>query len=208
MRHDLVHFLNDRGVTIGPDHGMVGDFGNPAAAVAGECDGHRAPLVRSLQGEHDIARGATGRQADYDIARVGERFDLTRENVVVPVVVANASQRRRVDRERLAMKPRPFPEKSPRKLGSHMLRLGGAPAVAAPQHFLSGSQRRHDRIGDGFDLRAVVRRVEQPSPIGEQLVKVTPPLIVHGPIQKSSSPCDTNSPLSGTIRTIVPASSL
>src|SRR5579862_1686800 len=97
-----------------------------------------------------------------------------------------------------------------------MLRLGRASAVSAPQDLLAVAQRGYNRLRDRGDLLAIVRRVEQPGAIGKQLVEITPPVVVHGrvvprvegSIQKSSSPCETNSPLPGTIRTIVPASSL
>ena len=67
-----------------------------------------------------------------------------------------------------------------------MLRFGRTAAVAAPQDLLSGAQSFHDRIGDGDDLLAIARRVEQTLTIGEQLVEAAPTFIIYGSIQNRS----------------------
>ena len=100
-----------------------------------------------------------------------ERFDLAREDVIVAVVVADARKRRRVYRERFAVQAGPLAKIAPRKLGGHVLRFGGAAAVAAPQNLLAVAQRLHERIDDCLDLSAIVRSVEQSSALGEQFVE-------------------------------------
>ena len=89
-----------------------------------------------------------------------ERFDLPREDVIVSVIVADARQRGRVHRERLAVQPGRSRKKRPESFRSHMLRLGGTPAVSAPEYLFAVAQRRDERIHDRFDLRSIARRVE------------------------------------------------
>ena len=110
------------------------------------------------------------------------------------------------------MQSGPFAQIPARKLGGHVLRLGSASAVAAPENLFARPQRTGDGVDDRFDLGAIPRIVEESATVREQLVEAALTVIVGsdfthewGSIQKRSSPCETSSPLPGTMRRIVPA---
>src|SRR5579872_5884952 len=87
VTHRDVHFLDDRGIAVRAHQDQVGDVGNFAAAVAGERNRERAVPLGGFEPVYDVTRIAAGRNADDDVARPRERFDLPREDVLVSEVV-------------------------------------------------------------------------------------------------------------------------
>ncbi len=102
------------------------------------------------------------------------------------------------------MQSGPLAQKASAEFGGHVLGFRRAAAVSHPQDFVAAAQRFHDRIGNGFDLFAIVRRVENSAPVCDELVETAPRADVYGSIQKSSWPSETSSPFSGTMRVTMP----
>src|SRR5262245_42142533 len=59
-----------------------GDAANPAAVASGQCDRLESTSAGQLEGRDHVARFAAGADAERDIARFSQRFDLAREDPV------------------------------------------------------------------------------------------------------------------------------
>ena len=55
MGHDLMDFLHDCRVAVGPYERKIGDVGDASAAIAGKSDGNRAATLRGFEREHHVA---------------------------------------------------------------------------------------------------------------------------------------------------------
>src|SRR5579872_789722 len=186
VRHRLMHLLNDRRIPVGPEQYEVGDSRDGSAAVSGERHGHRVAALGFLERKHDVLRRAAGGKADDDVAWLHERFDLPFEHAIVAVVVADCGDRRRIDRKRFAVQTGTLAQESPAQFRGHVLRLGGAAAVAHPQNLVAATQRLDHCVRDRFTLPAIMRRVVDAAAVGKQVVKTALAFDVYGSIQNSS----------------------
>jgi len=71
-------------------------IGHDPAFGAGKSDGAQSLMVRRLEGSDDIRRAARGRNADENIASLSEASNLTREDVLVAIIVTDRRQYKRI----------------------------------------------------------------------------------------------------------------
>jgi hypothetical protein len=138
------------------------------AARAGEPDHAHPSPARGLDGEHHVLRRAARRDRDQHVARAAERLDLAREHLLVAVVVRDRGQRRRVGGERDPGERPALEHEPPDQLGGDVLRVGGAAAVAAQQHLMTGQHGVAQQIRGARD-RVDVERVAHPRALDERL---------------------------------------
>src|SRR5205085_8272228 len=93
---DLVRLLYPRGDRGGDDQLDVTEAAGLAAVLAEEAGGHQALFLRQADGAEQVGAVAAGRHGDQHVARIAERLDLAREDVVEAEIVAGAGDDRRV----------------------------------------------------------------------------------------------------------------
>ncbi len=161
------HRLLDKGEQDMPDHdmafldlrrlgrrhakAMVAERRHFGAVLAGQPDRGDAALTAGTQGGEHVGRPARGRDCEEDIASASDRLDLAREQPFEPVIVADSGQRRGVGGQGKSRKTGSVEREAADKLGSEMLRVGGAPAVAGEQYLVAAAQRRDATSGDDLD---------------------------------------------------------
>src|SRR3989344_2303482 len=144
MDDDAVHFLDARGGR--PRHADVDvvageQAGDLAARAAVERDADNAALMRRLDGAHDVARIARGRDAEQHVAGLAERAHLLGEDVVEMVVVADGGDGRGIGGERYRRQPRAFALEAVQQFRGKMLRVRGRATVTAHQDLAIAQQR-------------------------------------------------------------------
>ena len=90
MQNEGVNFLDAGGVVGGDDDFVIAAAFGLSAVFAGDEDGDDIEFFGRLECADDIGAIAAGGEADEDIARFGESFYATGENMFVAVVVADA----------------------------------------------------------------------------------------------------------------------
>jgi len=82
-----------------------------------------------------------------DVARHGQSFQLPCEDLVVSIIVADCSHCRAVRIQRQRRQGMAFAQITSDELSRQMLGVGRAAAVAEEESLMSGTVRRHERIG-------------------------------------------------------------
>ena len=110
---------------------MIAQGGHSSAALAGESQHRHAGLVRGFDGAQHVGAVARRGKGHQHVAGASESGHLTGKDVVVAVVVAHGGQRGRVHGKGHGGQGRTLHEKASQKFAGHVLRVGGASAVAA-----------------------------------------------------------------------------
>jgi len=100
----------------------------------------------------NVFRLTAGANRNQKIAGGGQRFDLPRENLFVPEIIADSSQGGSVCGEGNRGKRAPRLFIASHQLGGNVLRIGGTAAIPAKQDLLSGLERLADEATGLFDL--------------------------------------------------------
>src|SRR5207245_288750 len=140
------------------------------AVATGQPDGAHAALAAGLDGAQDVRRPAAGGDGERHVAGDAERVHLPREDVLVPVVVGDGGERRRVGGERQRRERAPFAREASDELGGDVLRVGGAAAVPEEQDLPLGGEGVAHQL-DGARERVGVlleEHVARPGTLGEE----------------------------------------
>src|SRR5579859_67050 len=152
-----VQLLNARRVTRGDDQADVSDVLQLPASLPHERDhGHAARLCGLRRANH-IGTLARGRMQDQHIAGLGERFYLSREDLIEAHVVRACGEQRRVGCERDSPHRGAIGLVADDVLGRDMLRVGRAAAVAGKVQRAAVAQRLLVAIGDRGDVVRLLR---------------------------------------------------
>lgn len=128
------------------------EFGALGLFFASEGDGDTTALVSSFECGEDVRARATRRDAERDIARLGEGFDLSREDGFEAEVVAVRGQNGGVGREGESGEGRSIDAITHDKLGGEMLRVRGAATIAEEDDLLAVLERGEPCLGQRSDL--------------------------------------------------------
>src|SRR5262245_34013328 len=153
MANEDVAFLDARGRARGNWQPEIAEVPHLAAIGAGEPD-HDHPLVSgSLDCAKHVATVAACRKCEEHVAFTPVSPDLTREDLVVPIVVADRGKRRRVAMQGQRAQRLAVAEKSSSELGRNMLGVGGRAAIATYQQRAAGDHRACDHTDSAIDVR-------------------------------------------------------
>src|SRR5580658_7930104 len=104
-----------------------------AAAAAEEGEAVEAELFRRSERGEDVGGVSARGEGDQKIARLGERGNLARKNIVIAEIVGDAGEQRAVGGEGDGGKRAAGLGVAADELGGEVLRLGRAAAVAADE---------------------------------------------------------------------------
>ena len=147
----------DAGGRIAVDHDeVIAQALHLPTVAAGQSHGDGPQFVRDHERADNIRRVSARRDANHDISLADEAFDLLAEDGLKPVVVAEGSQHGGIGGERQNRERSSVHLEAPDELGSHVLGIRGAPAVAHDIHAVIGLKGLRDRLGGGLDDTGVL----------------------------------------------------
>ena len=130
MQQKLMRFLNACGLVVRHENFVLRLPARRAAAPE-HGDGDESALPGGLQRAQHVRRIAARRKDDQHIARIAERFDLPRKDLRKRKIIADAGQQGAIRRKRDGRQRAALAQIMAGELGSQMLRLARAAAVAA-----------------------------------------------------------------------------
>src|SRR5207302_4184198 len=151
MDDDQMQLLDARRAARRHSYEMVDAVASLCSSVSGEERGDRAGIMPRPKSTQHVLRPAGGRDAEHDVASVGQATDLPGKDLGIAVVIGDRGHRRCVSIEsdrgkRLALAASP-----PEKLGGKMAGLGRAAAVAEGDDLITVSERLADRVAKCLD---------------------------------------------------------
>src|SRR5438105_1998572 len=141
MDDDQMQLLDARRAARRHSYEMVDAVASLCSSVSGEERRDRAGIMPRPKSTQHVLRPAGGRDAEHDVASVGQATDLPGKDLGIAVVIGDRGHRRCVSIEsdrgkRLALAASP-----PEKLGGKMAGLGRAAAVAERDDLITASER-------------------------------------------------------------------
>jgi len=135
-----------------------------AAAPTRQADRYETSFARRLQGSEDVL-GSTGRRnAKKYIASSSESLHLAREDLLIPIIVADGGQNGAVCRQGEGRERRAIEVEPPHEFAGDMLGIGRATAVSRNQDLVTGTQRFNHAlrgISDNCNQPFVGQRIGQ-----------------------------------------------
>ena len=125
-----------------------------AAVATEQRDAFESELLGCLQGCNDVGGIPAGRDADHEVAGLGEAFDLAGEGKIEAVVVGYAGDEGTVCIQRNGRKRTAVFEVAADQFGREMLSFRCASSVATDQEFFPGAQRILNQRAGAIDIRA------------------------------------------------------
>src|SRR2546423_7004 len=101
-------FLNSWRLRARNTEQHIGTSVHLASRFAGESDRKQTAGARGVQSCENVWRIAAGRDSDSSVAILTECFDLTREHLLVTVIVAQSGEDRCIGRKRNSRQRRPI----------------------------------------------------------------------------------------------------
>ena len=128
---------------------VIGQGRQRTAAAPRQGDNFDAALLRGFRRRQQVRTVSARRKQNQYIAFLAECFDLTGENTVEAIVVANAGQSRSVGAKRQAGQRFPIRMITPGKLLRHVHRLRGTSAITRRQYLTAILQGINQQTGYG-----------------------------------------------------------
>src|ERR1017187_3925238 len=150
-----VGLLDSSAVGVGDDDFQVGFVACLAATFAKELHGFYALVLRSSEGLENVWRISARRKTNQEVVGVGQSLDLSGENLVEAVVVANAGEQGGIGHEADGGKRGPMVPKVTDEFLGKMHGVSGAAAVAARED-LAARLERGDGGGDNLLKRILL----------------------------------------------------
>jgi len=147
-----MQFLDTCGVVAGDDDAVIRDGSNCAAVFTGQQNSRHAVGFGGLEGLADVLGVAAGREADEDVVRLAERFDLAGKDLVVAVVVGDAGEHRGVGIQRNRRQWPPLTTIAADQLFAQVHGVGRAAAVATGIDGVACVQALDHQLPSGFNL--------------------------------------------------------
>jgi hypothetical protein len=140
MHQKLVSFLRAGCVGMCDDDRAISQSFRLAAVAAEESDAANALIPGSGKSGKHIRRIAASRKDDEYVARIRECVDLAGEDIIEPIIVADAGQNGSVGAQRNGREGAPVSLISTHQLAGQMLSLGGTAAISADQQLMTGGE--------------------------------------------------------------------
>src|SRR5207302_10818581 len=128
----------------------IGTSVHLAAGFASESDREQTARACGVESVEDAWRIAAGGDSNSNVAILAESFDLTREYLLVAVIVAESCENGCVCRERNSRQRGAIRPEASHQLGGQMLRVGGAAAISKEQNLVPALEHLRE-LRSGFD---------------------------------------------------------
>ena len=153
MKAKSVAFLDAGSCRRGNSYGFLRNFGHRPPILPAECDRKSSNSPRRLKCPAYVLTVSGCRDSDYYISRSTDRLNLPLKNAIVTVVVANRRENRRVGSQgNRRQRPALFQEAAD-EFCSHVLGIGCAAAIAAPENLVAIENTAAYLLGDSLQLR-------------------------------------------------------
>ena len=168
MPGQQVRLLNARGIVRRGDQAGLRQVLEAAAIPAGEGGGRDAQRLGPLQGAQDVGTVAGGADADHQIARPAQGLDLTGEDLLEAIVVADGGEGGAVRGQGDGGEAGALALEASNQFRGQMLTIGGAAAVAEPEDPPTARQGLDHEGGDSLQIsRQVPQGGDGPLVVGE-----------------------------------------
>ena len=156
-----MHFLRTGSNLRRHSNALVAQQLHFTAALSRHAYAENTHALGQLNSFHNISAVAACGNAYQHIARTCECLHLTYENLIIAVIVADSSQNGGIYRQCDSRQTGAFLLKAAYKLGSQMLAVSGAAAVAAEQNLVTIGQRLFYFYSNALNLRQNIAMVLQ-----------------------------------------------